>query len=89
MESFTQEEIIRNIPNFSSEKLCSMIACHRYLGFSEEIAIASMEELGKRRINGDAFEFEQFIDNCLADLPPLSFNTPDLRQLIQQIGKIR
>ena len=70
------EIVKKNIPNFSSEKLCSMIACHRYLGVNEEIAIWSMEELSKRRQNGDSFPFEDFKD-YLRTVPEVS---PDLPQ---------
>lgn len=73
------------ITNYSSHKLCELIVCYRYLGFAKEIAIASMEELAKRRINGDQFDFESEIEKSLKDLPVLDFKIPDLRTILNQV----
>lgn len=75
------------IPEYSSEKLCEMIVCDRYLGFNKEIALSCMEELSRRRIAGDSFPFEDYIENSEKDLPPLNFSLPDLRVLLSQLMK--
>lgn len=72
-----------NIPTFTSKKLCEMIVCDRYFGCYKEINLACMEELSKRRVAGDEFDFESYIDKCLAELPPLDFSIPDLRNVLQ------
>jgi len=82
------------IPTHSSERLCEMIVCDRYFGCFREIALACMEELGKRRVAGDTFDFETYIEKALGNLPKLQFglSTPDLRDVLQQainIGKSR
>lgn len=77
--------IKNNIQNYSSEKLCDMIVCERYLGFQKEIAIICMEELSRRRIYGDQFEFENYIDNSLNSLPKIEFNMPDLRSVLNNV----
>lgn len=77
-----------NIPTYSSQKLCEMIVCHRYLGINEEISIACMVELGKRRGSGDNFDFEEYIDTSLKTLPVLNIGMGfDLRDLLNQAIK--
>lgn len=74
----------KNIPNYSSQKLCDMIVCDRYFGFNQTITIMCMEELAVRRVNGDTFEFEKYIDEAYKSLPPLNFDMPDIRKVMQQ-----
>lgn len=76
-----------NIPKFSSQKLCEMIVCDRYFGFNEQISVLCMEELSKRRLNGDKFLFEDYIDQASKELPPLEFKVPDLRSVLNQAIK--
>ena len=73
-----------NIPTFSSEKLCEMIVCDRYFGCFNEIAIICMEELSKRRQNGDAFVYETYINEAFKQLPSLNIGSPNLRDILQQ-----
>jgi hypothetical protein len=77
------ELVKKNIPDSSSEKLCEMIVCDRYLGFGDKVAPYCMEELAKRRINGDTFDFEDYIEKSQKELPVLDFNL-DLRTTLQQ-----
>jgi hypothetical protein len=82
-------DLIRsNINSYSSEKLCEMIVCDRYFGCYREIAIICMEELSRRRSDGDNFHFESYIDNALKELPDLNINGINLRDVLQQaIGR--
>lgn len=75
------------IPSFTSEKLCEMIVCVRYLGLNSEITVACMEELATRRSNGDVFDFESYVATSQQDLPALDFTNPDFRTLLAQIAK--
>lgn len=78
------------LPGHSSKKLCEMIVCDRYFGFNQEISVLCMEELSKRRLNGDDFNFEEYIENSLKSLPVLNFNNSmDIRSLISQANKIK
>lgn len=81
-DTVSKESIKDNIVNFSSEKLCQLVIAHRYLKYDEELSILAMEELGKRRVSGENFDFESYIENCLSQLPPLKFNLLDLRSII-------
>jgi hypothetical protein len=78
------QKVKENVPNFTSEKLCEMVACDRYLGCFHEIAIICMEELGKRRANGDNFQFEDRIEEIQKPLPVLNFNTTDIKEILQR-----
>jgi hypothetical protein len=47
-----------------------------------------MEELAKRRMAGDTFNFESYIDQAYNELPVLDFSMPDIRTVLQQaIGR--
>jgi len=72
------------IPSYSSEKLSEMIICDRYFGGFKEIALACMAELAKRRIMGDNFDFEKYIDDGLATLPKLEVKLPDLGDMLRK-----
>jgi hypothetical protein len=78
-----------NIPLYSSEKLCETIVCDRYFGSFREIAVMCMEELSKRRIAGDNFAFEGYIDDAFKKLPELSFTMPNLRDVLQRAVKMK
>jgi len=79
------EYIKDKIPTFTSKKLCQMIVCDRYFGYYRDIALACMEELGKRRAAGDTFDFENFISASLAELPKLDFSIPDIGDVLRQV----
>jgi hypothetical protein len=81
------EQVKKKIPEFSSAKLCEMIVCDRYFDFEKNIAVICMEELAKRRLDGDDFDFESHIDAAHAELPPLNFDMPDLRTILNQAIK--
>jgi hypothetical protein len=86
---FDFDKIKLNIQEYSNEKLCEMIVCDRYFGFEEKIAPICMEELAKRRINGDIFDFETYIDQAYKSLPVLNFTIPDLRTVLTNAIKSR
>lgn len=79
------DQIRANLPKYSNEKLCEMIVCDRYFGFEEKFDTMCMEELAKRRIAGDKFDFETYIDQSFKELPVLDFSsTPDIRAILKQ-----
>jgi hypothetical protein len=79
-------DVVRSkVPTYTSEKLSEMIVCERYFGFHPDVAIMCMEELASRRIKGDNFPFEDYIDKAFAELPKLEFDTPDLRTVLHNV----
>lgn len=74
-----------NISQYSSEKLCELIVCDRYFGCYKEIAIVCMEELARRRLAGDEYVFEDYIEKAYNTLPKLDFAIPDLGDVLRQL----
>lgn len=74
-----------SIKQVSSEKLCEIIATHRYLNLFRDEAISAMEELATRRSNGDNFNYEVRIDELIATLPQYKI---DLKGLMNKVPKI-
>lgn len=86
----SEQKIKDSIPSYTSEKLCSIVASNRYLNFNNELSILAMEELGKRRSLGSPFNYEDYIEDYLKDLPKLDFKIPDIRSLMDQLsGKFK
>lgn len=86
--SLNLEMIKDKLPKYASKKLCDMIVCDRYFGCYKEMSIMCMEELAARRIAGDNFDFESYIDNSYKELPKLDFSIPDLGDVLRQaIGR--
>lgn len=81
------EKIKANISEYDSEKLCDMIVCDRYFGLEQKISAVCMEELAKRRIAGDTFDFETRIDKSLKALPSLKFVMPDFRSMLGGLAR--
>lgn len=73
------------LPTYSPEKLCEMVVCDRYFGCYKAIALMCMEELASRRIAGDTFDFETYIDKAFNELPRLDFAVPDLGDVLRQV----
>lgn len=87
-EEFTElnfDEVKNNLPTYSSEKLCEIIVCDRYFGCYKKIAIMCMEELANRRLNGDDYAFEDYIQKSFNELPKLDFTIPDLGDVLRQV----
>lgn len=72
----TSEE--EDYSKFDTNKLCEIVACHRYLGCFKDKAIKAMKELVLRRANGDTSEFEKIIDNMKTSLPNFNLNGKSL-----------
>lgn len=84
-EDKTDEEIISSFKTFSSQKLADIIVSHRYLGFFKNFYEKAMEELSSRRVAGDNFDFESYIEENLKSLPKISFDIKNFSQAISQI----
>lgn len=83
------DKVKASLPECSNEKLCEMIVCDRFFGFGERIAPHCMEELGKRRLAGDTFDFESYIDQAHKSLPTIPTGVPNIRDVLQQAVDLR
>jgi len=77
-------DIIAKLSKYSMENLCDIVICDRYLGFNHELAVACMEELGQRRLHGDTFAFEEYIEKEFKALPKINSSIPDLQTFLSQ-----
>lgn len=66
------------ISSFSSEKLCSIIATNRYIKFNKQIEVMAMQELSKRRMKGDNYDFESKIEEYGKAFTPITANIPGI-----------
>ena len=79
------DQIRSNLPQYSNQKLCEMIVCDRYFGFEQKISTICMEELATRRLAGDKFNFESYIEQVTKELPVLDLSAaPDIRTIMNQ-----
>jgi len=88
---FNITDIKDKIPTHSSKKLCEMIVVARYFGLHSDLDTYCMEELASRRLNGDSFDFESYIEESTKELPVLDFSPSgfDIRQVLNQAMSIK
>jgi hypothetical protein len=86
--NFDNNKIIENLPQYTSQKLCEIIVCDRYLNFNPELALACMKELSSRRSSGDDFKFENYIDDNYNELPKIEISMPDIQSIFGKLLKI-
>jgi hypothetical protein len=84
----TNDKIRETIPLQSSVKLAEMIVCYRYIGIYKEASMLAMEELGKRRLAGDMFDYEKYVEDKLAGLPKLDVKKPGIGSMFGMLGKM-
>lgn len=68
---------LKEIGQAQSKVLAAYIVLYRSLGMFKTIAVVCMEELARRRILGEEFDYENYIEAELNKLPktkPLDFN---------------
>lgn len=77
-----------------SEALAAQIVLYKSLGLFKTVAITCMAELLRRRLLGEEFDFENFIDSEMGKLPkvqPLDMEALrgmiNVKQLASLIGK--
>jgi len=80
------EEISKNIvvpiERRKSETLAAHIVIYKTLNIDRETALLCMAELGRRRMLGDEFDYETFIEVEVAKVPKISSNLPELYKII-------
>jgi hypothetical protein len=80
---FDFDKIENNISNYLSNKLCEMIVCNRYFDFNKKITELCMKELSRRRLDGDSFDYESYIEKISKELPELKISQDmDIRAIL-------
>jgi hypothetical protein len=79
------DQIRANLPQYGNQKLCEMIVCDRYFGFEKKVSTICMEELARRRGEGDTFAFEAYIEQISKEMPVIDLSgNPDIRTILNQ-----
>lgn len=63
------ESLQESIKTSDSEALAAQVVIYRVLNLRKEIATLCMEELVLRRKNGEEFDYEDWIDKKVAEMP--------------------
>lgn len=84
-----EEQIQKDLSKYPSEKLADMVIAHRYLGLFKQTCVLAMEELAKRRENGDDFNYEGYIDTNIATLPKLNFGNKEGGSMLDMLQAIK
>lgn len=85
-----EQDINNLLLSGDSKALAVQIVVFRLLGIRKEIAIKCMEELQRRRQNGDDFKFEEYIEKELKKSPsPSPKPTDDFLKTINSYIKIK
>jgi hypothetical protein len=69
-----------------STNLAGYIVTYRLLGLYKELSIKCMEELLNRRMNGDNFNFEEYIEDQLKNSPKPN-NLPNIQNILKGLIK--
>jgi len=80
-------EKIKTIPSLSSESLAVVVIAYKAFSRNKEFAAECMKELGRRRKNGDEFEFEKYIENEVAKMPQPATTPGGLAGALKLIAK--
>ena len=56
------------------EHLCDVVIAFQYLGLAKQNALECMQELARRRTDGDQFDFEKYISEEMNKLPKITEN---------------
>lgn len=74
-----------DVKSFTSEALCEIIVCDRYFNSYRKLSVLCMEELATRRINGDTFAYEKYIEASIKDYPKVETSIPDIGNVLRQL----
>lgn len=71
-KDFSLDKIKENISIYSTKKIADMLVSNRYLFKNKEFEQFLMQELSNRRLNGDDFQFEDYIEKETKSMPDFS-----------------
>lgn len=74
IEEKKQAEFIQKIitiGQIQSKALCAQVVLYRSLAISKQIALICMDELSRRRKDGEEFNYEEYIETELKKIPEI------------------
>ncbi len=84
-----EEEVIKSFGTYPSERLADLVISYRYLGANKNLSLAAMQELSKRRVSGDNFVYESYIDKNLKELPVITFEIKDISGIMDKLKRMK
>jgi hypothetical protein len=73
-----------NIEEHNSESLCEMIVVAQHFSFDNQIIVECMQELSKRRVEGENINFESLIKKFSYELKELDNQALDIKSILSQ-----
>jgi len=79
-----KEKKVNKVSDLASKALCAYIVSYRALGVNKQLSIECMQELAKREMEGDKFDYYSFIEEELAKIPKVgSLNYNNLFEVLK------
>ena len=78
-----------SITEQSSEALAAKVVCYRILKLHKEAAKEAMVELQRRKDNGDNFNFSEYIEQKIKEIPEPSVGSEQIEVLKKTLGNIK
>lgn len=78
--------INKDLSKASSQFLAAIIVVYKALGLDRDHAIACMNELAKRKNDGDVFDYDKYIDDNLKKFPISKHN--DVSSVLKMVKKV-
>lgn len=85
IDDFTDLDSMPDVKSFTSEALCEIIVCDRYFNSYRKFSVLCMEELAARRIDGDTFPYEKYIEASIKDYPKIETSIPDIGNVLRKL----
>lgn len=74
------------IPFAESDSLAAYIILYRTLGLERDIAVLAMYELSRRRMDGEVFDYESYIELKTQEIsPPKAYDYSNMLSFISKV----
>lgn len=84
-----EDDTVDDLKAFSSERLSDIIITYRYFGLNKEKSLEAMKELAARRSAGNDFNYENYIDKNLKELPSLKLDIKNIDAFMSKLKVIK
>jgi hypothetical protein len=86
-EPLNKESLSKNIKLLSPIGICDLLLTIKTFGMGKDLEIICMKELVNKRINGDNFDYEEYIKNHPVEKIKVKHNNVDLSTIINMVRK--
>jgi hypothetical protein len=85
---FNITQLTKNIDDYETNKVCAIVVAAKYFGNNQSVIRLCMQNLSKRRDNGDSFNFEEYIEAEYNKLPHFNKKSFDAQDIMKGIKTI-